>query len=1107
MTELDALLARSRSPGKFVERRTFTLSRDKAIEKLREFTLPNEAQYILELVQAAVFADADWIAIDVRPSVVTFGWCGGDVLTRRDLEQLFDHLFVAQSDDRKRHVVQVAVAVNALLQERPRLLRIESGDGTLDGSVRMDLDEDGAGVVGTPEGGMAGTYIHVRRRGALLRRLDHPIPLEVQAVEERCTHCPVPILLNGSAPFGYQAHRTIPLHGRRHVHRFDQEGRYGAFGWIRGSAGIRVVVGGVWVVSRPMEALWGGADKLSGVVCDDGLRKTADQSDIVEDDRWFDMLRAVAPAAERSVRERLWGRGADGASWKRPPIVDPRTVSVSKQPGPPAPVDSRGDTVEAAPVQAPDEPARTPRRPGPPARTGPHTPLRQAAGRAPMSHAGMRMLPAGRPVFTVRADSDLARSAAIAPDVFPHPVLLLEADDHEHLRAVFRGVNFRALKTEEEVAFVANALRSADESIEVMLPWQGPGELRLRVHLRGHAPCWGDPADGDVPLLVEAGVGAVRALRTARLGLGVEGLSVHLRHVSRDQLGVLSRLSRLELPVRAALTTLATACIPKSYDEDPEVSKAARALIGAATAVHARPWFVHDGDAVRVRAALPPGASSEALLTTPLLPSGGARLGLAEWIRLVGTDEVLPLDTETVPEWVEAIEARFGFGHLSTPILRTRAVLALALVGNRWAPCVVRRGNIPMLATGLIVVTATLDPSAKTWNQAYPGPRPWKRVHFDIPGLLLLRRGEVAGDPWAEGLTQTFEHVDKALRSRGTPPQGISAARARGLLRRVGLELAVRRRDAPWKRILEASTPVSVHAAISAGTFRVAPAGKLGSDSEPVVGMTLDEVRALHERGHRLRLRFDDEPEVWESLSNDDDRAAWIAVTDIEAGGMKARIGLRRPFDPTAGVITWSHAVPHALPDPIEGLPVHGVVQLEGARTELMTHQWARLKTGVLRLYDSVKEASNRRMDPEDAEAYAKYTELLLSARRRAEEAPEAMPPARPVPLAKPEKRPLSRSAALERDIQDRLGTGVLRSGVTPVMVVQGSEVPVGPGPVARALGLQRGHPLVKAALGGDRRAIDLLTLEAARVGLSGGNAVDPVGELLALHRRVLSRS
>ena len=56
MSQLDALLARSKQPGQFVERKAFSLAREKAVEKMREFSLRHPEQYVLELIQAAVFA-------------------------------------------------------------------------------------------------------------------------------------------------------------------------------------------------------------------------------------------------------------------------------------------------------------------------------------------------------------------------------------------------------------------------------------------------------------------------------------------------------------------------------------------------------------------------------------------------------------------------------------------------------------------------------------------------------------------------------------------------------------------------------------------------------------------------------------------------------------------------------------------------------------------------------------------------------------------------------------------------------------------------------------------------------------------------------------------
>ena len=119
MSQLDDLIARSRAPGHFVERRRFTLSRDKAIEKQREFALRHPKQYIPELIQAAVFCGATYIAIDARPHSVLVAWVGGRRIEDKELENLLDYLFADRGDERYRHLVQLAVGVNAILQRKP----------------------------------------------------------------------------------------------------------------------------------------------------------------------------------------------------------------------------------------------------------------------------------------------------------------------------------------------------------------------------------------------------------------------------------------------------------------------------------------------------------------------------------------------------------------------------------------------------------------------------------------------------------------------------------------------------------------------------------------------------------------------------------------------------------------------------------------------------------------------------------------------------------------------------------------------------------------------------------------------------------------------------
>ena len=86
MSAIEELIARSRGPGTFVERRQFTLSREKALEKLRDFSLRNPRQYILELIQAAVFSGATYIAVDINKERLLVAWVGGRPYSASELE-------------------------------------------------------------------------------------------------------------------------------------------------------------------------------------------------------------------------------------------------------------------------------------------------------------------------------------------------------------------------------------------------------------------------------------------------------------------------------------------------------------------------------------------------------------------------------------------------------------------------------------------------------------------------------------------------------------------------------------------------------------------------------------------------------------------------------------------------------------------------------------------------------------------------------------------------------------------------------------------------------------------------------------------------------------
>ena len=628
---VDALIERSRRPGAFVERRRFTLSRDKAIEKLREFSLRHPAQYVLELVQAAVFAGATYIAVESRPERVLVAWVGGRRLRASELTQLFDYLFADRGDPSQRHLVQLAIGMNAILQKKPKVLRLESGDGTFDHTIRLDVSGLGDARLGEPENSLAGTYVMAEHRhGGWKKWLGRRWTPEEGMVEERCHYTPVPILLNGRAPFGYRASRAISVHGLPDQLAFDEGDLRGvlAIPWLDGDGrGVRIVVGGVWVTTASMPQLGvvpGSAvpdkDKrpykrapfderieLAGVVCDDRLRKTADQGDVVRDRRFQRMLDETRPHATRLLRTVAFDY--------QPERVEPERGA-------------RHDTISWLTTVGPSD------------------------GIAPAALVG---LPA---VFRIDPDAPASLVAAADPARLPCPVL--RADDDAALALQEQhGIVANPLRSAEDVAFVREVLRRR-ESVHVVTRSETLDgvqlEVRVQLQRKGAPPTW---------------LGASTVGPPASLVVG----------------GVCSALVELPLPLPwISVTVVATedvegwvqAANRALLDALPELIEAAgpRAEPLAAAALAATTW-------VKLRE----GGGLEVLLADERLAPWRAR-GLAggppldTLLELAGTPRSIAVGQDTL-DALAPLEELVGWGHLRAPELRP-----VARVGRRaddWA--------------------------------------------------------------------------------------------------------------------------------------------------------------------------------------------------------------------------------------------------------------------------------------------------------------------------------------------------------------------------------------------------------------------------------------
>ena len=215
MSSIDEVIAAARhGGGGFAERKTFTLARSRAIEKMRKFALADPYFYVLELIQAAIANGASYLDISCADGNVMLSYVGGG-LTESELGQLFDFLFASKERLDLAHVRALALGINAVLLFEPARVIIESGDGTAKGTTRMVLEHGADSVdVGRAGRALGGTFIRIEGLDRRLvakktgRKGNADGSMEFGVIESRCLTAPVPIIFNGHPMFGFRKSRV-----------------------------------------------------------------------------------------------------------------------------------------------------------------------------------------------------------------------------------------------------------------------------------------------------------------------------------------------------------------------------------------------------------------------------------------------------------------------------------------------------------------------------------------------------------------------------------------------------------------------------------------------------------------------------------------------------------------------------------------------------------------------------------------------------------------------------------------------------------------------------------------------------------------------------------
>lgn len=269
---------------------SFTLAVEKAREKLKRFQLTDPRYYILQVIEALLASGATDIRIshEVVLSVdLTFSSYiliiefDGPGYTREELEQLYDFLFISQADRQRDRLRELALALMSCQALRPTVLKLES-QGTVWQRCASDKPEEHLKERVLERASQAGSRLEIRGPGK---------GSEVELLRSYCTLVQVPILVNGEQISATPKSLTgvCPWPNYRFT-------RGQLSGWIglpyaeMARSSLTFLRYGVQFARRLEHRL---TPAVSVVLEDPRIRKNASQTDVVEDDGYFEVLQEV----------------------------------------------------------------------------------------------------------------------------------------------------------------------------------------------------------------------------------------------------------------------------------------------------------------------------------------------------------------------------------------------------------------------------------------------------------------------------------------------------------------------------------------------------------------------------------------------------------------------------------------------------------------------------------------------------------------------------------------------------------------------------------------------------------------------------------------------
>jgi hypothetical protein len=906
MSGLDDILARSRAPGRFVERSRFTLAEDKAIEKLRQYSLPDPQTYILELIRCAVFAEARAIAIDASPERVTIAWLGGTPFTHDELENLFDHLLTRRSSEEFRQVTQLAVAVNAMLHLSAGSIQIESGDGKPGCGIRVDIDAKGEAVLGTPEDTLEGTYITVELQSTWLERFNPDLKAtdELHLIEAHCRHCPVPIIVNGYAPFGWKGGRPWTTGTA-----FEHGPSWGSVERTESNAQFEMVIGGVIVerMSLPELGIRPKSKRkaaFSGVIGDDRLRRTADHSKIVRDRAFHGMLHSIQPICNTLMR----------AAHKRykPPTLQPIPA---EQPSVPTPATPRRPEATPLPEMIP-----------------------QLGMRPPILRKSLLNAAFDRPAFWCSPGDAEAIGTAGGVHRLPYPVLLLSPGERRTLKQEAPQVTVWLLTSAADVDFYLRSMNRHRRQPNIQFEMEHAGicgKVQLRATLTGPRPGWALQTHA-TPFSVFF---ADEVLFSGTLpDIPVPRLDIQWSLATHADQDAFARAGsdwkdRLKSQAQQAIhRLLLEICTPAENNETEETR---RTVLAHGLAFLAVPYFVTETDNTQQELYFHGVNADQAhtLRSSPLATTlAGDPLSLDTISTLQQTSSVVALSSERDLLRLAPLESRIGHGHLTGPE-PSPPILAVATFGqfpSDWFP-----GDHTTPVT-----VATLSVNENLGDTSCPPG--WMVVDLGMAPITAMQSKTPPEDAdfsagFAALLTTIMTELDHP------PPHRTDRqlAMLKVAIARLSNALPLARNTPIF---IVDQEPWSLARARESTSLQVVPRGGIGASSPDTLALSLEEFRIVraHPSG-RLLTRFDDPPETWSRPEHTD----WLIRTPFEFGTHCGWLGLRFPVDLTGGIMLMSSTGLTPLEGARQKFPCHGVIEVDGPGASIPT-QVLRLAEGAL---------------------------------------------------------------------------------------------------------------------------------------------------------------